>query len=263
MRKKLKVKTLLPDEKVPFTEHLEELRKRLVVIILALGGVFVICYVFSDRLLEFLRRPLGIDLIFTSPTEALFVNLKVALLASIFFGMPVLLFQIWRFVAPGLLEKEKRYFLPLMSSSMGLFLAGSAFAYLVLLPFSSRFFLGYASKTLKPMITVSNYFSFSTKMVLFCGLAFQSPIVFYFLAKLQLVRAEVLTSNLRYAVVVIFVVAAIVTPPDIFTQLLMAIPLLGIYGVGILVVKWVERGRARARESEEEEMEEIIEDVKG
>lgn len=262
MKKKLKVKALLPDEKVPFTEHLEELRKRLIVIIYALGGVFFLCYILSDHLLELLRRPLGIDLIFTSPTEALFVNLKVAFLASVFFAMPVLLFQIWRFVAPGLLEKEKRYMIPLMSSSMGLFLVGSTFAYLVLLPFGSRFFLGYASETLKPMITVSNYFSFSTKMILFCGLAFQSPIVFYFLAKLDLVGSETLTSNLRYAVVLIVVVAALLTPSDLFTMILMAIPLLGIYGVGILVVKWVEKGRARTREAEEN-MEEIIEDVEG
>ncbi|MBI2877884.1 MAG: twin-arginine translocase subunit TatC [Candidatus Tectomicrobia bacterium] len=258
----MKVKTLLPDERVPFTEHLEELRTRLIVMLGALGVAFLICYALSDHLLELLRRPLGADLIFTSPTEALFVNIKVALLAAVFFAMPILFFQVWRFVAPGLLEKERKYLLPLMTSSTGLFLMGSAFAYLVLLPFGARFFLGYASETLKPMITVGNYFSFSIKLILFCGLTFQAPIIFYFLAKLELVRSQVLTSNLRYAVVLIFVAAAILSPPDVFTQFLMAIPLLAIYGVGILVVKWTERGRERTRDAEEH-MEEIIEDAQG
>lgn len=258
----MKMKALLPDERVPFTEHLEELRKRLIVMIGALGVAFLLCYAVSDHLLEFLRRPLGADLIFTSPTEALFVNIKVALLSAVFFAMPILLFQGWRFVAPGLLEKERRHLIPLMISSTGLFLMGSAFAYLVLLPFGTQFFLGYASETLKPMITVGNYFSFSIKMILFCGLTFQSPIIFYFLAKLELVRSQVLTSNLRYAVVLIVVAAAILSPPDIVTLFLMAIPLMGIYGVGILVVKWTERGRERTRDAEEP-LEEIIEDAQG
>ena len=256
MKPKLKVKTLQPDEKVPFTTHLEELRKRLIIVLSSVGLGFVVCYGFSESILALLRRPLKSDLIFIAPTEALFINLKISLFAAIFLCAPVLLYQTWCFIAPGLVEKERKSLLPLLFSTTLFFLLGAVFAYLVLLPVSLQFLLGYGSKNLKPMITVGSYLSFCGKLILACGLIFQSPVVVYFLAKLDLIHSRSMAHNRRYAILIAFVVGAILTPPDVFSQLLLALPLMGLYEISILIVKMMERTKRRV--SQQEDMEEVV-----
>ena len=166
MNPKLKVKPLQPDEKVPFTAHLEELRKRLIIILISIGLGFIICYGFSEQILALLRRPLKSDLIFIAPTEAFFINLKISLFSAVFLCAPVLLHQFWRFMAPGLVENERKALLPVLFFSTFFFLLGAAFAYLILLPIGLQFLLGYGSKNMAPMITVGNYLSFCSKLIL-------------------------------------------------------------------------------------------------
>jgi len=260
MKPKQKTKALQPNEKISFTAHLEELRKRLVITLSSVGLGFILCYGFSEQILTFLRHPLKSDLIFIAPTEALFVNLKVSLFAAVFLCSPIILHQMWRFVAPGLVEKERKFFLPVLFSSTFFFLLGGAFAYLLLLPISLQFLLGYGSKNLEPMITVSSYLSFCSKLILACGAIFQTPIVIYFLARLDLVHSRAMGHSRHYAILFSFVMAAILTPPDFFTQLLLALPLMGIYELSILIVKMVERRKGKIPEEEAEQVEENIEE---
>lgn len=242
------MRPLKPDEKVPFTEHLEELRTRLLIMLAAIAVGFVICYYISGWLVEFIRRPLGRELIFIAPTEAFFINLKISFFGGLFLSAPIILFQVWRFVAPGLLEKEKRFTLPIVVSSTIFFLLGSLFAYYIILPIGTEFFLSFASQGLVPMISVGNYLSFSTKLILAFGVVFQLPVVVFFLSKLGILRSKTLRQNRRYAILIIFIVAAILTPPDVISQIMMAIPLLLLYEVGIWVARLMERGRSQAEE---------------
>jgi len=247
------MKPLKQDDKIPFTEHLEELRTRLLIVLASIAVGFMTCYYFSGWLVEFIRRPLGRELIFIAPTEAFFINLKLAFFGGLFLATPIILFQTWRFVAPGLLEKEKRLTLPIVASSSIFFLLGSLFAYYIILPISTQFFLSFATQGLQPMISVGNYLSFSTKLILAFGIVFQLPVAIFFLSKLGILRSKTLRQNRRYAILIIFIVAAILTPPDVISQVMMAIPLLLLYEGGIWVAKLVERGRSQAEGPVEDE----------
>jgi sec-independent protein translocase protein TatC len=243
---------LKKDEKLPFTEHLEELRTRLLIIIASVGAGFIICYFFSDWLVELIRRPLGRELIFIAPTEAFIINLKISFFGGIFLAAPMILFQAWRFVAPGLLEKEKKFTVPIVLSSTVFFLLGSLFAYSIILPIGTQFFLSFATEEIRPMISVGNYFSFSTKLILAFGIVFQLPVAIFFLSKLGILHSKTLSQNRRYSILIIFVIAAILTPPDVISQVMMALPLLLLYEGGIWVAKFVERGRGQAEETVED-----------
>lgn len=246
------MKTLKPDEKVPFTEHLAELRTRLIIVLASIAVGFVICYYFSGWLIEFIRRPLGRELIFIAPTEAFFVNLKLSFFGGMFLASPIILFQAWRFIAPGLLEKERIFSLSIVIFSTIFFLMGSFFAYYIILPIGTQFFLSFATQGLQPMISVSSYLSFSTRLILAFGIVFQLPIAIFFLSKLGILRSQTLRQNRRYAILIIFIVAAILTPPDVISQIMMATPLMLLYEGGIWVAKLVERGRGIAKEPVED-----------
>jgi sec-independent protein translocase protein TatC len=245
------MKVLQPDEKIPFTEHLEELRKRLLIIIAAVGVGFVISYYFAGWLVELIRRPLGRELIFIAPTEAFFINLKLAFFAGIVLAAPIILFQTWCFIAPGLLEKEKKFTFPIVISSTIFFLLGCTFAYFIILPIGTQFFLSFATQDLRPMISLSNYFSFSVKLILAFGIVFQLPVAIFFLSKLGILRSKTLRQNRRYAILAVFTVAAILTPPDVVSQIMIAIPLLLLYEGGIWVARMVERKREGETDSAE------------
>lgn len=228
------------EEKLPFTSHLEELRKRLIRCCIAIGIGFAVSYAFKEKLFEILTRPLievmepGGALIFTGISEAFFTFLKVSFLGGILLAVPVIVYEFWMFVAPGLYKNERKLILPIVVISSFFFLGGGLFGYFVMFPFGFKFLLGFATDTLRPMPSMKEYLSFASKMLLVFGFAFEMPIVITFLARIGIVSVDFLKKNRKYAILIIFIVAAILTPPDGVTQCLMAIPMMALYEMSIL-----------------------------
>lgn len=228
------------DDKIPFTAHLEELRKRLITAFIAVGIGFALAYGFKEQLFQILVRPLvqvmgeGDTLIFTGLPEAFFTYLKVALLAGILLASPVILYQFWMFVAPGLYEKEKRVLLPIVFLSTVFFVGGALFGYFIVFPWGFKFFLGFATETIRPMPSMKEYLGFSAKLLLAFGVVFELPLVLTFLARLGVVSVEFLKKNRKYALLLFFAGAAILTPPDVVTQIMMALPLMLLYEISII-----------------------------
>jgi len=260
------------EAKMPFFSHLDELRKRIVYSLLAVGIGFVICFYFSESILGFLLAPLNRhlvfirrypfftlsarsnlpSLVFLAPAEAFWVHMKLAFFASIFFGLPFLFYQIWKFVAPGLLPKEKRYAIPFVIVSTLLFVAGSAFCLFIVLPFALQFLLTYKTEHLRPMLSIGNYFDFSLKFLLAFGLIFELPLAMVLATRLGFLTPEFLARNRKYAILANFVLAAILTPtPDILNQSLMAIPLCLLYEVGIIASRLLRKKRSPQSEAPE------------
>ncbi|MBN1932814.1 MAG: twin-arginine translocase subunit TatC [Desulfobacterales bacterium] len=231
------------DEKIPFTGHLEELRKRLIVCFWAIGVGFCISYVFKEKLFALLSQPLiavmgaGDQLVFTGLPEAFFTYLKVAFLSGLLLSVPVILYQFWMFVAPGLYEKEKRLLVPVVFLSSFFFLGGALFGYFIVFPYGFKFFLGFASEIIRPLPSMREYLSFASKLLIAFGLIFELPLVITFLAKLGIVSVEFLKKNRKYALLLFFIVAALITPPDVVTQIMMALPLMVLYEISILGAK--------------------------
>ena len=231
------------EEKQTFIEHLEELRKRLIISLIAVGIGFGICYIFSKEIFQLLMIPLqkalpkGATMIFTTPAEAFFTYFKVALLAGIFAASPVILYQIWLFVAPALYSHEKKYVIPFVISSTLLFIGGAAFGYFIVFPFSFKFLMSFATDLIQPAPRLKESLSFCSMLLFAFGLTFELPLLILFLSKVGVVNARMLARNRKYAIVAIFIVAAILTPPDVVSQLMMAIPLLILYEAGIWIAK--------------------------
>jgi len=250
---------MVEDEKQPFLSHLEELRKRLVACAIAVGVGFVAAYFFKEQLFQLLVMPLkrvmpeGDQLIFTNLPEMFFTYLKVAFVAGLLAAMPFIFYEIWMFVAPGLYQKEKKFLIPFVISSSILFVGGALFGYFVVFPFGFKFFMGFANEYIKPLPSVKQYFSFSTKLLLAFGLVFELPVATFFLTKMGLVTAQFLKKQRKFAVLLIFIAAAILTPPDVITQLMMAGPLLALYEISIVVSKLAGRKKAEAEEKEDKD----------
>ena len=229
-----------PDDKIPFTAHLEELRKRLIICFVAVAVGFVACYAFKEKLFQILTQPLisvmhqGDTLIYTGLPEAFFTFLKVSFLGGLMLASPVIIYQFWMFVAPGLYDREKRLLLPIVFLSTIFFVGGALFGYFVVFPFGFQFFLGFATETIRPMPSMKEYLSFSAKLLLAFGLVFELPLVITFLARLGIVSVEFLKKNRKYAILLFFVGAAILTPPDVVTQIMMAVPLMLLYEISIV-----------------------------
>lgn len=228
------------DEKIPFTSHLEELRGRLIKCFIAVGVGFVLSYGFKEILFEILVRPLvkvmaeGDHLIFTGLPEAFFTYLKVALLSGLMLASPVILYQFWMFVAPGLYKKERRLLGPIVLLSSFFFIAGALFGYFIVFPWGFKFFLGFATESIRPLPAMKEYLSFSAKLLLAFGLVFELPMVLTFLARMGVVSVDFLKRNRKYALLLFFVGAAILTPPDVVTQIMMALPLMLLYEISII-----------------------------
>ncbi|TMJ06468.1 MAG: twin-arginine translocase subunit TatC [Bacillati bacterium ANGP1] len=220
-------------------EHLEELRKRLLYSLAAFGVATSAGYLFVERILAVVLRPVG-QVVFLAPTEAFFVRLKVAALAGVFLSLPVTLYQLWRFVSVGLTPTERRYSLSLIPAALALFVSGAAFAFLVILPIGVRFLLSYQTPNLVPMISVQAYTSFVTAFILAFGLLFQLPVVILFLARLGVVTPASLTAGRKYALLAIVTASAVLTPGgDVVSQMLMAVPTYILYEVSIWVARLV------------------------
>jgi sec-independent protein translocase protein TatC len=233
----------MDEKKLPLTAHLQELRKRLILSFVAIGVGFFVCYAFKELLFDILAAPLlkvmpiGGSLIFTSVAEAFFTYMKVAFIAAVILVSPFILYQIWAFVAPGLYQKEKRYVVPFVLGGSLFFAVGVLFAYFVAIPIGFKFLLGYATDFIKPLPSMKEYLSFSIKFLLAFGLVFEFPVVLVLLARIGVVDAKMLARQRKYAILLIFVFAAIITPPDFISQVLMALPLIGLYELSIFLSK--------------------------
>ncbi len=228
------------DEKLPFTSHLDELRKRLIVCFIAIGIGFVLAYGFKEKLFDILTVPLiavmdqGEKLIFTGLPEAFFTYLKVAFLTGLMLAAPVIIYEFWMFIAPGLYQKERRLLLPIVFLSTLFFVGGALFGYFIVFPFGFEFFLGFATETIRPLPSMKEYLGFASKLLLAFGLVFELPLVLTFMAKLGIVSVDFLKKNRKYAILLFFAGAAILTPPDVVTQIMMALPLMVLYEISIL-----------------------------
>lgn len=222
-------------------EHLGELRTRLVRSLIAVALAFTVCYSFAEMLFKELCRPVvaalppGSKLIFTALPEAFFVHLQVGVVAAVFLASPYIFYQIWGFIAPGLYDEEKRHMIPLALCSALFFIVGAGFCYFVVFPFAFTFFVGYANESIAAMPSLSEYLGFTLKLLIAFGLIFEMPIFALFLARMGIITAAMMRNVRRYAILVIFVVAAILTPPDVVSQLLMAAPMLVLYECSIWV----------------------------
>ncbi|HDT13823.1 MAG TPA: twin-arginine translocase subunit TatC [Candidatus Aminicenantes bacterium] len=241
-----------PDE-MTFLEHLDDLRKRLFYSVVALIAGFIPGWIFSKEIYAILARPVtqylpaGTKLAFTSLTAPFMLYVKVAFLASLFLMSPFVFLQLWYFVAPGLYQREKKYVIPFVMMTTFFFSLGAVFGYYVVFPWACRFFLTIASD-FQPVITVDQYFGLVLKVLLGIALVFELPTLVFFLAKMGLITAGWMIRNFKYAVLLVFVLAAVITPtPDIITQSIVAVPMLALYGLSILIALVVGRGKAKAR----------------
>ena len=219
--------------------HLTDLRRCLIRALSALLVCAVAAFYFSDHLLRVFHRPLSAPLVFLSPEEALWADLKLSLFFGLLAAFPVIVYQAWAFVAPGLHVRERRYALPVIAAAVLLFFLGVAFCYFVALPFALDFLVEYGRRRgIEPQISVSNYVDFQIKFLLAFGLIFDLPAVMLVLAKMGWLTAEFLRQKRRYAIFLCFLAAAILTPtPDIFNQTLMAVPLILLYEIGLIAVR--------------------------
>jgi sec-independent protein translocase protein TatC len=252
-------------EKQPFLSHLEELRKRLVICAIGVGAGFVIAYIFAERLFQLLVAPLkavmpeGDQLIFTNLPEMFFAYIKVAFIAGIMAASPLIFYQLWMFIAPGLYRKEKKMAIPFVVSSTILFVGGALFGYFVVFPFGFKFFIGFSNEYVKALPSVKQYFSFSMKLLFAFGAVFELPVIIFFLSKMGVVTPQFLRKQRKYAILLTFALAAILTPPDVITQCMMAGPLIVLYEIGILVSRIAQK-KKEGRETAKAEADEANED---
>jgi sec-independent protein translocase protein TatC len=240
---------LREDEKLPFTAHLEELRSRLIKSIAAVAAGFALCYGFKETLFEILLRPLmqvmpeGGKLIFTGVPEAFFTYLKVSFLSGIILASPVLLYQFWMFVAPGLYKKERHVLGPVIAVTSFFFIGGALFGYFVVFPSGFKFLLSFGTDYIRTLPAMREYLNFSTKLLFIFGLVFELPVLLTALARLEIISIDFLKKNRKYAAILAFVVAAFLTP-DVVSMLLMAIPLMVLYEISIVGAKLISRKKA-------------------
>ncbi|WP_457748023.1 twin-arginine translocase subunit TatC [Sulfurimonas sp.] len=255
--------------------HIVELRKRLAISVGSLIVMFFVMFFFHEPILNWMVDPLNTALIEVGKKSVLaadgkittnqiggafFVALKVSFFAAIVASLPIILSQIWLFIAPGLYAHEKKMLIPFIVGGTVMFIVGVVFAYYVVTPFGFDFLISFGSFKFTPLINIEDYVGFFTKIMFGFGLAFELPIFAYFLALLGLVNDKQMTAFFKYAIVIIFIVAALLTPPDVLTQLLMAGPLIILYGLSILIVKMVNPAPKNEDEDEDEEDEDEQED---
>jgi sec-independent protein translocase protein TatC len=239
-----------------FLEHLEELRRRLIYSLLAVAVAFFGCWYYADRIYALMKAPidkalianhLPTDLVYTNPTEPFNMYLKIGFITALFVASPFVLYQVWGFIAPGLYRHERRYVLPFMFSTVFLFLGGGFFAYKMVYPAALQFLIGYG-KQFKPMITIGEYTDLFLTVIIGMGVIFEMPILIFFLSLMGIVSAGWMWRNFRYSILVIFIIAAIVTPTtDIMNMCIFAAPMVALYAVSIIIAWLVHPRRRKAR----------------
>ncbi|WP_193369201.1 twin-arginine translocase subunit TatC [Pelagibius marinus] len=257
------------DKKMPLLDHLIELRQRLLYSVVALLVVFLVCFYFAQPIFQYLAQPLadvmlehGIAehfrrMIFTALTEVFFTYVKVAFFAAAFICFPVFLTQFWLFVAPGLYKHEKSALLPFLVATPFLFFTGGALVYYIIFPFAATFFIGFevpgtdSSLPIQLEPKVNEYLSLLMQLIFAFGLCFQLPVVMTLLARVGLATSKGMAAKRKYAIVGVFIVAAIFTPPDPLSQLSLAVPIIVLYEISIIMAKMVEKKRAEAQDEDE------------
>src|SRR6202167_4420033 len=239
---------------MPLLAHLEELRKRIIFSVLGVLVGFISCWSFADRIFALMQQPIigalrhhgiGGGLVYLNPTEPFNLYLEVALVGGLFVASPFVFYQLWLFIAPGLYRKEKRYVMPFLLSTVGLFIAGGLFGYKAVYPAFLDFLIGYRQR-FQRMITIGGYTQLCVRIIVGIGLIFEMPILVFFLALMRLITARWMWRNLRYSVLVIFIIAAIVTPtPDILNMCLFAVPMISLYAISMGVAWMVNARRER------------------
>ncbi len=230
----------MEEDKLPITDHLEELRWRIFKCLLAVSVGFVASYAFSEEIFNFLASPLievmpkGSHLIYTSLPEAFFTYMKVSFFVGLLMAAPVIFYQLWKFIMPGLYQKERRYVVPFVIAATLFFALGVSFGFFVVFPVGFKFFLGYSNENILALPSMKEYLGFAMKFLFAFGITFELPVVMFFLAKMGIVNAKGLRKNRKYAVLIVAIVAAILTPgPDVLSQILLGLPLLVLYEISI------------------------------
>jgi len=242
------------EKTMSFIAHLEELRLRIIKILAGIGVGFALCYFVSDELFGYVTGPIRDNLsdngslIIVKLQEGFFTYLKISFLSAIFLTSPFSFYQIWLFVAPGLYKHEKRYVIPFIFLATLFFVGGAVFCYFIVLPVGIQFFLNFAADYVNPNISIQAYFNLVITLILSFGIIFELPVAMVFLAKIGLVNVEILSRYRRYAILLAFIFAAILTPPDIITQCMMAVPLLILYELSILLVRITTRKKTKKNE---------------
>lgn len=256
----------MEDSKQPLTEHLSELRKRILISVAVLFTAFLFTFNYSEELFNILTLPLKTEikldlanpyihinekvappLVFFAVAEAFWMHLKVSFVAAFIVSLPVIFYQLWSFISPGLLEKEKKYVMPFVLSASLLFLIGALFCFAIILPFAITFLLGYKTASFTPMLSVAKYIDFCLKLILAFGAVFELPLVILFLTRFGIVSPKTLAKHRKYAILFSFIAAAVLTPtPDAFNQVLMAVPIIILYEIGILLSMIIYRKKKNA-----------------
>jgi sec-independent protein translocase protein TatC len=248
----------MEDKELTIVEHLGELRKRVIYVLVAVLITSGAAYHFIDEILAFITTAGKVEnLVFINPTEAFFVIVKLSILVGIIGAMPFIQYHVWKYVGVALKKQERKYLIFFGPVSLILFLIGAGFAFRTVLPMAMRFLLSFARDNIESMITLNNYVSFLIKMVSAFGLMFELPLVVLFLSKIGIVTPEALKKGRKYAVVVIFLVAAVLTPPDVISQIMLAVPILLLYEISI----WICKSVTRKREEQEKMGEPAVSEV--
>lgn len=244
--------------RMSFLEHLDELRRRLIISFASVFVGFLVAFAFSPTLEAFVVEPMiallpeGRTLIFIQPAEMFLLRLKIAAIAGVLLASPVVMTQIWLFIAPGLYSHEKKMAIPFVLLTTIFFVVGAYFSHEVVFPISFQFLIGFETEQVQAQIAISDAFSLWAKLLFACALVFQMPTVVLFLAKMGVVTPHFLMRQFRYAVLLIFVVSAVITPPDVVSQILLGIPMIGLYLLSVGIAWVVYRGKRRRREQEED-----------
>ena len=254
--------TNIEQSSMGFLDHLGELRRRVVYSLIGLTLAFGVCWLFREQIYDFLKLPLTVAannaeadeavaaLHQQDLTEVFFVLLKASLLASVFASAPIILYNIWKFVAPGLYPNEKKAVVPFILMGTFFFFIGGAFCYIVVIPFGYQFLFDFSAHYADPVLMIDDYFSLTIKLLLAFGIVFQLPVVTYFLSSIGILTHRILLEQWRIAVVIAFILGAILTPPEVMTQALLAGPLILLYFFSVLIA-YVQTTRRERREQEE------------
>lgn len=223
--------------------HIADLRKRLTISAISVIAMFFVCFAFYEPILEWMMVPVkdalptGTSMIAVEIQETFFTAMKVAFFAGFIISLPVIFWQLWLFLAPGLYDHEKKLVIPFVFFATLMFLIGASFAYYIVVPIGFDFLIAFGSNVVNVLPSIGKYVGFFTKLMIGFGIAFELPVITFFLAKIGVVDDRMLKDFFRYAVVLIFILAAILTPPDVISQVLMALPLILLYGVSIYIAK--------------------------